>query len=366
MAGNSIEDVVMVAQPIIGPPVALVKVGRFGPYTDALEYVTSPVRGIPFCSIRNRFHQLRYLSKLSAEFIKSIRFQIILDDETPNARAWTQDGRHYVGITTGLMLLIEYYFLNILSIRGVLTQFPENDKEEEVDVEKIREGFFLDKMLKTVEFNASPFRLPVRVPKSRLRREIALGLATSAIEFVLWHEIGHCFHQHARILNEVFEVQESAMAEWIPESELCERQDARHLFELQADSFAIFALCAYALPDKKGVARKPDRIDDYAIWSLAIDSLFWIFSQKLPLDRVSPFHPHPQVRAWNKLQTIHILSKEQKFRTLKGTPLPAIKFVEAAATLSSLWVDLKPMALDPFREQRQSSFRMDRPGGTDC
>ena len=130
------------------------------------------------------------------------------------------------------------------------------------------------------------------------------------------------------------------MAESIPESELCEPQDARHLFELQADCFALSALCAYALPNWKALLRKPERIDDYAIWSFAIDSFFWIFSQKLPLGEISVSHPHPQMRAYNKLQEMQILSHGRKFPTVGEVPLPVIKFMESAHMLSNYWAKL--------------------------
>jgi hypothetical protein len=332
---NTDDDGVIVG----GPSITLAKLGRFGPYTDLVDRVANPVVGVPFHSVRNRFHQLKNQSQLARGFIDSIEFHIFLDDETPQARAWIENGRRYVGITLGLVHLIEYYFLNIFSIKGVLTEFPESEGEEEVEIGKLKEGFFIDKMLKTAELNP-PFRIPVRIPKSRLRQQLAGHLATSAIEFILWHEIGHCFYEHTKILNEVYGVQQSTMAEWIPQSELCEPQDARHLFELQADSFALSALCSYALPNRKALLRKPERIDDYAIWSFAIDSLFWIFSQELPLGKISVSHPHPQMRAYNKLQVMQMMSHGRKFPTVGEVPLPVIKFFESAHTLANYWAKL--------------------------
>jgi hypothetical protein len=169
-------------RPLIGTglPTTLVKSGRFGPYTDLLDHIANPVMGVPFHSIRNRFHQLKSQSELASSFIDSIEFHVFLDDETPNARAWIQDGRRYVGITSGLVHLIEYYFLNIFSIRGVLTEFPESEKEEEVEIAKLADGFFLDKILKTAEFDKSPLNSPFGFRSALLSLNCGNNLPTAS------------------------------------------------------------------------------------------------------------------------------------------------------------------------------------------
>ena len=71
------EDGLIVGKPSITP----IKLGRFGPYTDLVDLLADPVIGVPFHSVRNRFHQLKNQSQLARGFVDSIEFHIFLNDQ---------------------------------------------------------------------------------------------------------------------------------------------------------------------------------------------------------------------------------------------------------------------------------------------
>jgi hypothetical protein len=151
------------------------------------------------------------------------------------------------------------------------------------------------------------------VPKGKDRQLLALNITHLSILYVFLHELGHAYYLHNDFIEKyygkiVIQEMQSNKGNDRELSNLLNR------FELLADGFAI----DISLNTKLGsFSSGMTDASDFYTWSIGVDLLLWIFSQRLILTTAPGNHPHPQLRIMNKV--FHLDKKDYGFPPKKIT-----------------------------------------------
>jgi hypothetical protein len=227
---------------------------------------------------------------------------LIVDDPSLNACVTYDDGRDQVSIFRGAF---EHIYGTILGLLSTPAFFPAiGNAEAEMPFPNLpREGFARVPVLRDAS-NRDP-DTPVRFPNDQTRMTVAQILADLALEFLVYHEIGHIVGGHLEIL------QGNQRLASISEFEQAIDNPAdyafRHVLECDADAFACHVTSGVHTNDKMAALVR-DLVNaskwhskDFALltYLMAIGILFRVLHPHATanISESKSSHPHPAVRA---------------------------------------------------------------------
>jgi len=269
------------------------------PRVDTAQRSEARVRTrLLFLRPMNIFHhildRLATRPSLKGSAINKIKFGYLYTT-MPNAICWKDAGQPFIGVTSGLGYLVFGWASNLLSMPGFMPDAIHGAEEEQVgDLQLLRNGFDLEKVIDWTKEEGLIYGRH-RTPQSLIRMLMSYEVAHMALLHAFLHELGHCLLRHLDFLEEHLDLT------LIKELRLDydgspEEIHLAHFLELTADNFAM----EFALSLKVGEEYGARKTDGYAVWSLALDLLLWLFGHGTPLSKASLTHPHPQVRLMNK------------------------------------------------------------------
>ena len=224
----------------------------------------------------------------------------IVDSASLNAYATDHSGCDRIYIFRGAF---EHIYGTMQGLLSTPTFFPTiGDANKEVRPEYLPRGRFPPvPLLRSV--SGYDRTTPLFFPNDQTRMTLAQVLAELAVEFLIYHEVGHVVGGHLEILRNCGDV--AAIAEF---QQTAKHQDYafRQLLECDADAFACHVTSfihthdqiAAALCDLLRVETKPK---DFALctYLMAIEAFFRAGSPNAPrslhTDKLA--HPHPAVRS---------------------------------------------------------------------
>ena len=256
-------------------------------------------------------------SELFAGFNRQLRIGFIRR-KNPNAYCWTDGGLTYLGVTSGLVRFIWGFNSHLLSFSEFLQDSLDGANDEQGgQIESLSNGIDIDSIFRWEE-GGSLVVPNYRLPKGNTRTFFALNMTHLAVLYVFLHELGHACYRHNEFIQRSFGV--NALEE-MPgqESRDSELEYLRNRFELLADGFAVDCCLNLRLG---ALASRMDDGSDYFQWSIAVDLLMWIFSQRSRIVSHRGSHPHPQTRILNKM--LHIEGSDY------GLPARRVSYSEKA------------------------------------
>lgn len=225
---------------------------------------------------------------------------LIVDDESLNACATDHSGSDRIYVFRGAL---QHIYGTILGLLSTPTFFPTiGDVNGEVRPDNLPDGRFPPvPLLKSV--SDADRNTPLFLPKAQTRVTLANVLADLALEFLIYHEIGHVVGGHLEIPRNGGRV--SAISEFQQPAKT-DSLTLQHVLELDADAFACHATSsihnhdqmAKLLHDLFSPEQEPH---DFALHTYlsSIGILFRVLfptAPRVPTARKSS-HPHPGVRA---------------------------------------------------------------------
>lgn len=273
---------------------------------------------------------------------------LIVDDASLNACATHHSGCDRIYIFRGSL---EHIYGTILGLLSTPTFFPTiGDVNNEVRPENLPAGRFppvpLLKNVSDADRNTRLF-----FPNDQTRMTLAQVLAELALEFLIYHEIGHIVGGHLEIprngdhVATITEFQQKAKPD-----------DAtfQHLLECDADAFACHVTSsvhshdqmAAMLRDLLSAALQPK---DFALqtYLMSIGVLFRALYAIAPrtLDTYKSSHPHPAVRAC--LVASSTMARGLSDGTFASTsPLNSV-VANSVGNIEDVWADLSLSGQNP-------------------
>ncbi len=223
-----------------------------------------------------------------------------LDNEALNAMA-TRDEIALIGINHGAVINITVFFFLLLSHPDTFPSVgdPERETPWAKSLSRCDWRQPLDNIVAAIDYKQGP---PPDWPIDPRRKAFAAYLATFALDFLFFHEMGHIVNRHIEYDRERGS---RVIHEAVSKSSRSNALDDRAL-ELNADSFAVAITLSPWLDetipvetDKEHVFSTP--VEALVAWTLACGFLFLLFDPHP--NAVSSYkkytHPHPAVRLTN-------------------------------------------------------------------
>ena len=304
----------------------------------------------------NIFHhileRLATQPSLEGAVINKIKFGYLLTT-MPNAFCWKDTGQLFIGVTSGLGYLVHGWAANLLSMPDFMPDAVHGAEDEKVgDLQLLRNGFDLERVIDWRREEGLIYAR-YRTPQSLVRRLLSYEVVHMALLHAFLHEFGHCLLRHLDFMEEHLDL--TLLKELrLDHDGSPEEMHLAHLFELTADNFAM----ELALGLKVGEEYGAGKTDGYAIWSLALDLILWLFGHGTPLTKASLTHPHPQVRLVNKI--LKLVDYERHYpgrivcRLGSEAELPLDKFCNwVSMQLAKTWktLQLPEWMASPFLEE---------------
>ena len=256
-------------------------------------------------TISTETDQLSNRSPKLRHFLDKVEFAFTYSKNI-NAHAWATTSGSNIIITQGLVRYLEMIVLQLFAVKGLLKGFGEDQFER-----SLADGMpILAFQPESIPISpAQPETTTYRLPVTRQRNILAQICIEFALEFVFWHELGHCACGHSSFLKRTFGIDMVGEIGDVIQT-VDALREASHAAEYQADLVGI--VLAYQAASK-GPADEIEK--KLLLRSFSIDLMFWIFTQRAPLDNTSPTHPHPQVRSYYKWQFLtSLFSKDERGR----------------------------------------------------
>jgi hypothetical protein len=225
---------------------------------------------------------------------------VFADSDDLNAFAKKEAACDYVVITRGAVEQIYGCMLTIMSSPSALPEIGDVSKEEEPRG-AFRNGFPPLPLLRRDRQLAS---VAVYHPSDTARMAFGMQLASSALHFLMWHEVGHVFGGHLELIT-AGGFGATIVERGTPSSPPIP-PPLRHVFEVDADTFAAHSEGYTSTHPElgesltqtfqwKGVA-PPDA--QFIATGIAIGVLFRLLHPDgpAPVDDRNSTHPHPAVR----------------------------------------------------------------------
>lgn len=248
----------------------------------------------------NIFNEI--VTQMSSESINVDRFNSnvkcgYIRNRTPNAYCWKEDQIIYLGVNSGLVQFFFGVISHFLSFQEFMTErLYGSTGEEKGQIDSIKDGIDFESILKW-EVGSEYIYPQYRFPKSEDRQLLALNITHLTILYAFLHELGHAYYLHNDFIEKYFG---NIVIQEMQSNKRNDRELSNLLnrFELLADIFAIeISLNSKSGSFNSGMADA----SDFYTWSIGVDLLLFIFSQRLILTTAPGSHPHPQLRILNKV-----------------------------------------------------------------
>lgn len=270
--------------------------------------IFNPLEGSPnflICSyLRDSINT--YFDKNSVELrIDTPHFYIIQSD-TINGCAFTEQGQHFIGITKGVIDYSAFIFRNIMRDNALLPQalWHNIDQQPIIVAEEDFTSWASFCVKNDLSFEALDYN-----PNSNERRIISEALSQYFIFFVVTHEVGHLRQRNPHYLFELEDAGGSNI------SNNLEQQ----VYEMDADKFAVNMLAEHLITTynerhlEKNAPyrvffRDEQLIVEYSIFMLYF--MFYFFAHNKRFDKyvTENAHPHPALRVrWSTELLINCL-----------------------------------------------------------
>jgi hypothetical protein len=261
-----------------------------------------------------------------------------------NACAFKDKGRYFIGITTGLRFMVEFLFFRMLTDARMFTTIGNPAAEES--------SFPPVANYSTDAEDISRRKLYTGPPKDAVRFAYAVDLLTSAMFFVIGHELAHITRGHVDYLNSqtgtpiISECDEPNAgvlgAAWnLPtEQEKAERQ----AIEMDADRRSMFSSMAsvknkYEAPEGAAMLNGRNTIECLLFdWSVAVNTFFRLFGDLRATHRhvEQGYYPPIPIRRYMAVRLAHaavvdiwkapIATEESKRLLMAGAEYPEAMF----------------------------------------
>lgn len=227
---------------------------------------------------------------------------LIIDDPSLDARATEHADFDRIYIFRGAL---EQVYGNILGLLSTPDFFPSiGDVNVEETPRNLPDGGFPQVPLLRDNSDADNHD-PVFFPSDQQRRDVAQILAELALEFLLYHEIGHIVGGHLELLKARQGL--AMISEFAHPVHKSEDLLLRHVLECDADAFACDVTSGVHLHDDRAellsdifnARERPPKHFALLIYLMAIGVLFRAVYPRAPvtLGQSNLSHPHPAVRA---------------------------------------------------------------------
>lgn len=217
-----------------------------------------------------------------------------------NAHAFSVEGWNFVALHLGVVPIIHDLFLRIMAHPDLFTSVGDPTQEREPEQDRRPDLRDAETMITSGSKDGGPL-LPV-APRNLTRKLYARLLATTAIEFLVAHEVGHLVNGHVGLLNQLGG---NDLAEFGWEAPVGLTNLDQQTMEMDADCFAA----------SQGIFRTLDRFrrpetlneewrkafttfeDAVRTWVSSVFLLFRLFGPGAGLaSRATARHPPPRVR----------------------------------------------------------------------
>jgi hypothetical protein len=267
-----------------------------------------------------RYYRLRYWDYLT-KYVKEPAYHEVLArtyldfvrNDTLNAVASRQASTYLIGCYKGAVYNISFFFRVILTHPDILPKY--GDPSQEVrwyeNLASCDWRMPLPIIIRSIPHISRP---KTEWPCDPLRKNLAQQLATFAIDFLFFHEMGHLVNRHIDYVRDRYGCD---FEELNARGGRYRSPDFRAL-ELAADSFAVGEIASIGLfrdrlPKAKGkVNTFISPSEALRVWTLAVGFLFLLFDP-YPLgleDYSSSSHPHPAVRLRNVVMTSMAIAQQ--------------------------------------------------------
>ncbi|MBL9092719.1 MAG: hypothetical protein JNL96_15980 [Planctomycetaceae bacterium] len=225
----------------------------------------------------------------------------IIDTQEVNARAYSQGQIDVIEINLGLIQKIYGTMHGLMSLPYFLPNVGDVAKEV---MPEIADSEFCGYPMKTKDFDDPTFGA-FFFPQDQTRCTFAMTLANYAMDFVVFHELGHIFGGHCELLNASRGM--TSISEFSAEHAETEIDVLRHLLECDADAFAAhFPAEVASLEDSSeslvqlfGDCGWEKQDVSISIFLVAVAATFRLLYPNASFAncRGSRCHPHPAVRS---------------------------------------------------------------------
>jgi hypothetical protein len=262
----------------------------------------------------------------------------IVDNPQLNAIADCSGDSDCIYIFRGVLEKLYGTLLGLLSIPEFLPWLGNANGEDARHIIPA-DGFTAIPLL----LSASEIEGPALFPSDEKRRMVAEWLAELALEFLIYHELGHVIGGHLEIRKDGF-LPISEFVQFIPKSDGCHLS---HVLEWDADAFACFITSAIhtnaKLVESLCDAIRPNYREpkDFAVltYLVAIGTIFRLLdpSRRRKIQESESSHPHPAIRV--SLVAASMMARGIFEGSLKSESLNLVA-AESIGNLETVWADL--------------------------